>query len=354
MNSAKVVSVILAAVLASMAAAQSDPSGVRYWGPIAYWPFDEGEGATAYDAVGTNDGTLKGDTLWVPGQIGSYALSFDGQGDYVMVPDNPSQQITTNQLTVSAWIKLGSADNLDIQRRIISKQQTVPQAWGLEFAEEGYRGSTGRQIVFHDTDGTSASFVCMSSTDMQPEQWYHVAATDNKGMITIYINGQPDGFCDQGHGIPSQISAPIMMGRTNPQAAFFFKGSMDEIALWNRALSAQEVQAVYQNSVVGAGFRPDLVMVVNGIQDTIAEKSDMIKQLRSTLAMEQALYNKLMSMTRGNFMSAAQQIRSAMQQQVQAGLAIQRSITDLERALAQLGIVLPDQPIDQTGTTGNN
>jgi hypothetical protein len=77
--------------------------------PIAHWNFDEGEGNTAYDSAGNNHGTLKGDTSWVVGQIGSYALDFDGDGDAVYLEPSAGGgsplNIYNTDLTVSAWVK---------------------------------------------------------------------------------------------------------------------------------------------------------------------------------------------------------------------------------------------------------
>ena len=159
-------------------------------GLISHWRFDEASGIVAHDSAGSNHGSLNGIPAWVAGMVGSGALDFDGLNDYVLVPNDPSQQITTNQITLSAWIKLSSEVG-NRQARIINKQVAYHGgiAWGFELFGNGYGGSTGNQLVFHDSDGVSSWRNCMSTTDLQIETWYHVAVTDNAGLIKIYIDG---------------------------------------------------------------------------------------------------------------------------------------------------------------------
>ena len=210
-------------------------------GLISRWEFDEGSGTTAYDSVGSNHGIIHG-AQWTSGIIGS-ALNFDGINDYVEVPDNESQQIKTNQLTVTGWIKLDE-DIGNRQRRLICKQQTTMVCWGLEVYGNGYCGATGNQVLFHDSNGSTFS-ICLSTTKLALHKWYHIAATDTAGAIRIYLDGQLDHSCEGGYGIPPNINAPILIGRTNPPA-LFFKDMVDDVMIFDRALSAEEIQQIYQ------------------------------------------------------------------------------------------------------------
>jgi len=220
--------------------------------PICHWRFDEGQGDIAYDSAGDNHGTIYG-AQWTTGWLDG-ALSFDGIDDYVEVPDNNSQQITTNQITACAWIKLNE-DVGNTQDRIICKQENGVTHWVLTVFGEGYYpGCTGNQLVFHDSDGMHFYEICVSPTNLIPNQWYHVAATDNAGQIRIYLNGELDESCDDGYGIPPIINAPITIGnvmtrRWGPQ--FFFNGKIDDARIYDRALSAEEVQEIYSQAAGG-------------------------------------------------------------------------------------------------------
>jgi hypothetical protein len=215
-------------------------------GLVAHWKFDEGQGSIAYDSAGDNDGTIYG-AQWASGQVGG-ALELDGTNDYVGVPDDDSQQISTDQISLSAWVSL-AADVVDPQRRIICKQQMPDIAWGLEIFGEGHGGSTGNQVAFHDSDGASSYYNCVSPMDLGIDEWHHIAVTDDAGVIRIYLNGLLDKLSDQGYGIPENISAPIMIGRTNPESVFFFEGTIDDVQIYDRALSEGEVKRVYREGL---------------------------------------------------------------------------------------------------------
>jgi hypothetical protein len=212
-------------------------------GLVAHWTFDEGSGTIAYDSAGNNDGTIYGAT-WTTGKLDD-ALIFDGNNDYVQIPNNQSQQISTNQITVSAWIKLNE-DVGNTQRRIVCKQEIPNCSWGLEIFGKSYGSSTGNQIVFHDSDGSTVYYNCVSATHLNTGQWYHIVATDNEGAVRIYLNGLLDTLNNKGAGgIPSQINAPIDISKTNPDFSFFFKGLIDDVRIYDRALSAAEVAQLY-------------------------------------------------------------------------------------------------------------
>jgi len=87
---------------------------VHHVGLVGYWDFGEGAGGTANDKSGeTNHGTLTNmnDSDWVDGKIGT-ALNFDGDSDYVLLPDN-SVVSSVNDFTVSAWINTNTVTSWD-------------------------------------------------------------------------------------------------------------------------------------------------------------------------------------------------------------------------------------------------
>ena len=250
------ISTIIGLILIYTSVGWALPTG----GLVAYWSFDEGSEDKAYDySVNSNDGIIHGANWTTAGALGS-ALEFDGVGDYVKIENNSSQQMT--QITVSAWINL-NADVGNTQARIICKQQTNVLAWGLEIFGLGYGNdvcgySAGNQLNFHDSDG-SASYNCLSTTHLNLNQLYHVAVTDDAGLITIYINGLED-YSSTGYGIPSIISAPIIIGATNPPDYFFFNGLIDEVAIYNKALTDSEILDYYTSVIPAPG-----ALVLGGI-----------------------------------------------------------------------------------------
>jgi hypothetical protein len=213
---------------------------------IAYWNFNEGQGSQVSDSSGLgNTGNIVGAT-WSNGVSGK-ALSFDGAGDYVEVDNKPAQQITTDQLSISLWFNL--RQNIgNTQSRLFCKQQynNNGNSWGLEIFGQGFLGSQGNQLVFHDSNG-SAFQNSLSGRLLDTGTWYHVGVVDNAGQVGIYLNGELI-HTSTGYGIPSNIPADIMIGRTCFNmwgSTFYFNGLMDEIRLYDRALSAGEMEELY-------------------------------------------------------------------------------------------------------------
>ena len=112
---------------------------------------------------------------------------------------------------------------------------------------EGYSGSSGNQVVFHDSDGQSLWHDCISSTNLSPNRWYHIGVTDDGGTMKIYIDGKVDRLCDQGYGIPSEIICPIRIGKIDYRS--YFNGLIDDIRIYDVPLTPQEVQQLYNETL---------------------------------------------------------------------------------------------------------
>lgn len=220
-------------------------------GLICHWMLDEGQGKTACDSAGDSDMQIWWNQ-WADGVIGG-ALEFDGRS-YAQADDRPAQQILTNQMTLSVWIKLGP-DLGSAEGRIICKEVTPENAWSLAVYGDGYSGSVGNNVVFHDSDGADFGYDCVSATNLNPNQWYHICVTDVGGSIKIYLNGRLDTSSNDGYGIPSNIPAPIRVGWINYGS--YFHGLMDDVRIYSRQLGESEVLQLYDNAKWGYGAGAD-------------------------------------------------------------------------------------------------
>jgi hypothetical protein len=211
--------------------------GMGGWGaselgasPIVIYHFDEGTGTTAYDSVGSAHGTINGAT-WTTGKFG-YALSFDGSDDYVSVSSFPSGSYS--QLTVEAWIYPQDKEG----KQVLINEQNGDTLW-MNFDTNG---SDKLDIYLGDTTNKGYH---SSNTAIARNTWSHVAFTynDTTDELKLYINGQLDRTITTSGML--NFDTTIVLGGREYGNLEFFKGLIDEVAFYNRVLSAEEIRARY-------------------------------------------------------------------------------------------------------------
>jgi hypothetical protein len=209
-------------------------------GLVGYWSFDEGAGTTAYDSSGNgNNGTLINSPVWSAGKYGS-ALTFDGTTNYVEMSN--SSVLNNANFTIEAWIFI-NADVNQTQARIVSKQETGSKSYSFDIFGNGYGGSTGNQLLL--SIGTGATWInFLSTTHLSNRTWYHVAGTQEGTSSKIYINGQLDknGTTATQTTDNNGVLTVGCQKQTGTSTTFFFNGTIDDVRIYNRALSQQEIQ----------------------------------------------------------------------------------------------------------------
>jgi hypothetical protein len=198
---------------------------------------DEPAGATTfYDASGNdNHGFCSGSFCPIVGVdgISDRALSFNGVDDYVQVP-NASSLNPQQAMAISAWIYPYDWNG---NRRIVQKGAGDSQ---YRFLAEGDR------LVFH-----LSGVYYLETTLPAVDAWHHVAAVYDGAVMQIWVDGQK--WAEQSvSGTIDVTSYPLFIGTkyaSTPVGDYFY-GLIDEVAIYNRALSAEKVQALYS---LGAG-----------------------------------------------------------------------------------------------------
>jgi len=218
---------------------------LNYWeikGLVAYWPMSEGGGPKIYDISGNcNHGTFYGDTKWVPGKFGS-CLSFDGDGDYVGVNDAPSLKITKD-LTLSIWICPKSVSYV-AYAVLVSK-------WAAGGAGYSYFFALNDDEIQLRISGTGSDYNNKKqtvATNLVIDRWYHIIAVYYAGEqdIKIYVNGINQSTTVTGT-IPSSIFNSTTIVRIGGWTTNYdFNGSIDHVMIFNRALTAGEIQKLYE------------------------------------------------------------------------------------------------------------
>jgi len=302
---------------------------------ISYWKFDEGEGTMAYDSVGDNHGTIYG-ASWTTGIVDG-ALTFDGMDNYVSLPDSASLSPTAG-VTLEAWIK--PAD-LITDQHIISTAGPGPSPFGHDY----YIRLVYKGLEFRIND---VPFFVGNSVTVANE-WYHVIGTydQSQGLRKIYVNDNLPGA--------SSYSLPINTGHDyvtiglNARKLAFgdtifkaFNGIIDEVAIYDRALTEKEIHVHYEYALRGHGYLDPEVR----IEVSIAKKLQVLERIDAALEEEWAAYGALeellasgdySDLKRGDIVAAKQKIHSAIQHQKQARNALVQSLQKLEDSLWLLG-----------------
>lgn len=223
------------------------PPGI---GLLGWWPGD----GTPNDVAGGNNGLLLGGaSASAPGLDGS-AFSFDGTNGYVQIPDSPALRPTN--FTVEAWVRFSSLDSAGSggspagDQYIVFKQNTRASDFeGIDVGKTRIGGSDYFQFIVSSASGQSAHIE--SVTAVGAGVWYHVAATRDPNSIRLYVNGQLETQTSitfpQDYG-----NFPVLFG-TSGQSYWDhkFKGTLDEVSLYDHALSPVEIAAIYSSGTSG-------------------------------------------------------------------------------------------------------
>jgi hypothetical protein len=197
-------------------------------GLVAAYGFNETSGPNANDeTTNNNDGTISGATHITSGKYGS-ALAFDGTNDVVVVTDSTSLHLSSG-MTLEAWVYPTSA--LSNWKAILQKET---DAYFLNANTSANHAGGG------GTFGGTCCGVVQSPGPLPVNQWTHVAATYDGSMLRLYLNGSPAGSQAQ-TGSVQVTSTPLRIGG-NTYGTEFFPGRIDEVRIYNRALSQGEIQ----------------------------------------------------------------------------------------------------------------
>ena len=210
-------------------------------GLVGYWPFNEGSGAVAYDATGNNNnGAITGAT-WSSGKFGG-ALNFDGVDDFVVIPDAATLR-GDQDLTIALWIKPVSGTG---------QQKFITKSWNGSDKDWELSMNTTNRFYWESEVSGSGYLQTSPVNSFMPAKWSHVAAVLNKtgDILTLYVDGAQVGQ-DTTFGANSDgtHASTINVGRRyysgGGTASLYFPGEIDDIRIYNRALSAPEIASIY-------------------------------------------------------------------------------------------------------------
>jgi hypothetical protein len=207
--------------------------------PIAFWKMEEGSGTTVVDSSGNNHPltltTAPGPTFQ-PGIVGSYALSCPGNAGYA-----ESVGAFTNPLyTWMLWLKAPVVPSSTVVSQPI-RNGSGQDSWGFSWS---HSAGTSKQAAYHQTSSGTFAMAQLTSV-LQANLNYHIATTYDGTNLKIYLNGQLQATTAAG-----ALITPAQNFHLCGLAGFSeFAGLLDQIKIWNRALSAAEIATEYSGSV---------------------------------------------------------------------------------------------------------
>ncbi len=214
-------------------------------GIAAKFKFDEGTGTAAYYRPGGLMGTVSSAT-WEAGRtVSGKALRFDGVNDYVEIQDYPEMKLDQN-LTLAFWMYPESVGT--------SRQNPLDKSYGGEFALtlENSANGVGKMHYYHGTarsGGNYWTWTAFETGNFTNNTWYFVAITRNNATheMKSYKNGKlmaSTTYSLENARIPSTSTYPVTIGYGY---AGGFVGVIDEVMIFNRTLSEDEIDILYRS-----------------------------------------------------------------------------------------------------------
>lgn len=234
------------------ASKKTPPDAVPSAGLVSWW---RAEG-NALDTVGGNSGVLQNGATFAGGLIGQ-AFSFDGINDSVNMPRAANLDVG-GQVSIAFWMKSGPGNRMST-----CCQGLVTSEFYLVEISPGAGGNVGVNFVIR-TDG-AGSYTAISDVNgggamVSPGQWHHIVGTYDGAKLQLYVDGQPWGKPNPHTGNIAAMSPGGFVaigsedGRVSDPSCVgtrYFNGLIDEAAIYNRALSAAEIQAIYTAGSTG-------------------------------------------------------------------------------------------------------
>lgn len=214
-------------------------------GPVAYWRLGESSGSTAVDEMGAHDATYNNSPTL--GTTGALANSSDtaatfvrSSSQWVEASDHADLDFT-GDFSVEFWMKQAFSAFFHI---IVAKSDSAAdRGWLI------YTASSGNVVKFDGRDGTATYHANDGTVNVEDDQWHHVVCVREGSNWKIFVDGALDISNSKGTGSMAN-SQPLTIGRRYVDGPEYYEGDLDEVAVYNYALSATKILNHYE---IGAG-----------------------------------------------------------------------------------------------------
>jgi len=213
---------------------------------VAYWKFN----GDATDTTGRNNGKLINGAVIVNDSERGKIASFSRNNDYIRVNDSSLLDMGGGDFSIGTWFRAGSASDYGM---IISRNPDFKK-YTLALHPDG-------RLQFYTSASNSNIYRCSTTgTSYRDNKWHHVIVSfDSKTVtINIYVDGSLSNgdFVSKISSSNSSSSSNLFIGNHNGSGQYQFKGSIDDVMIYNRALSPTEVKFVYASLNSGSASLP--------------------------------------------------------------------------------------------------
>jgi hypothetical protein len=207
-------------------------------GLVGAWGFNENAGTSAADGSGNGrTGTIR-QAQWVPSGKYGAALAFDGIDDWVTVADHASLDLTTG-MTIEAWVKPGAMTGWET---LVMKERGAGDFAYALYAHDGGSLAGGAPVPSGNVRAGGGQQTLRGTTTLPSGEWTHVATTYNGATQRLFVNGVEVASRPQTG--PIAVSGGVLrIGGNNSWSGEFFQGQIDEVRVYNRALTQPEIAA---------------------------------------------------------------------------------------------------------------
>jgi hypothetical protein len=228
---------LISSQVASLQTCVPPPAGLMSW-----WPGD----GNANDVVGANHGTLQNGVTFSPGMV-AQAFSFDGVDDYVQFADIFDG--LNGGFTLDAWIRTTSITG---NKAIIAKYWTTGGSWVIR-TNESDPGKVDFTVCSPSCESLADAVQLISTSNVNDGAWHFVAATFDGTTQLLYVDGELEAsaintnpsWADNHHFCIGSFCDP------SGNSFLSFSGLIDEVEIYNRALTVSEINAIYNAGSTG-------------------------------------------------------------------------------------------------------
>jgi uncharacterized protein YegL len=229
------------------------PSGL-----VAWWQAE----SNALDSAGADNGIVTNGISYTAGKVGT-AFNFDGTNGFIQTLDAPDLDPTN--LTIEAWVRFSSLNSQRYgsyaggppagEQFIVEKPNATANLYSDGYILVKIRNGSVDNFAFAVAPITGTEVSVTSTVSIQTNVWYHIAGVRGSNYIQLFVNGQPTSRASvsfaQNYGIE-----PLFFGSSGLPTNVWdarLEGNLDEVSLYNRALSTNEIVAIYNAGTNGLG-----------------------------------------------------------------------------------------------------